>query len=200
MRPPLLRCLDLICNAQRRVSTRPSHAPASSQHVECTCSLIPIIPKPSRRGPTDVGFLQRQRRGRADLPCLVVPLASSANPPAPACTSRPTQPTQPTPWWGQGLGLGRPRCSKSIYISVLLHSCRHPPVATSHPSSPQSAQQQPWRPPRGRRQHPFNTLQPPQRTRLHKSSHPAHRLPTAAAQSPAAVLPSFPCHLQAAGR
>ncbi len=43
---------DLICNAQRRVSTRPSHAPASSRHVECTCSLIPIIPKPSRRGPT----------------------------------------------------------------------------------------------------------------------------------------------------
>ncbi len=32
---------DLICNAQRRVSTRPSHAPASSRHVECTCSLIP---------------------------------------------------------------------------------------------------------------------------------------------------------------
>ncbi len=24
---------DLICNAQRRVSTRPSHAPASSRHV-----------------------------------------------------------------------------------------------------------------------------------------------------------------------
>jgi hypothetical protein len=43
---------DLICNAQRRVSTRPSHAPASSRHLECTCSLIPIIPKPSRRGPT----------------------------------------------------------------------------------------------------------------------------------------------------
>jgi hypothetical protein len=30
----------LLCNAQRRVSTRPSHAPASSRHVECTCSLI----------------------------------------------------------------------------------------------------------------------------------------------------------------
>jgi hypothetical protein len=44
--------LILICNAQRRVSTRPSHAPASSRHVECTCSLIPIIPKPSRHGPT----------------------------------------------------------------------------------------------------------------------------------------------------
>jgi hypothetical protein len=44
--------LILICNAQRRVSTRPSHAPASFRHVECTCSLIPIIPKPSRRGPT----------------------------------------------------------------------------------------------------------------------------------------------------
>jgi hypothetical protein len=48
---------DLICNAQRRVSTRPSHAPASSRHVECTCSLIPIIPsgqagEPGRR---DVG-------------------------------------------------------------------------------------------------------------------------------------------------
>jgi hypothetical protein len=43
---------DLIRNAQRHVSTRPSHAPASSRHVECTCSLIPIIPKPSRRGPT----------------------------------------------------------------------------------------------------------------------------------------------------
>jgi hypothetical protein len=43
---------DLICNAQRRVSTRPSHAPASSWHVECTRSLIPIIPKPSRHGPT----------------------------------------------------------------------------------------------------------------------------------------------------
>ncbi len=37
---------DLICNAQRRVSARPSHAPASYRHVECTCSLIPIIPKP----------------------------------------------------------------------------------------------------------------------------------------------------------
>ncbi len=36
----------MICNAQRRVSTRPSRAPASSRHVECTCSLIPIIPMP----------------------------------------------------------------------------------------------------------------------------------------------------------
>jgi hypothetical protein len=34
------RGVDLICNAQRRVSTRPSHAPASSRHVECTRSLI----------------------------------------------------------------------------------------------------------------------------------------------------------------
>jgi hypothetical protein len=43
---------DLICNAQRRVSTRPSHAPASSRHVECTRSLKPIMLQPPRRGPT----------------------------------------------------------------------------------------------------------------------------------------------------
>jgi hypothetical protein len=47
--PRVLVRFDLICNAQRRVSTRPSHAPASSRHVACTCSLIPIIPKPSVR-------------------------------------------------------------------------------------------------------------------------------------------------------
>jgi hypothetical protein len=42
----------LICNAQRRVSTRPSHAPASSRHLECTRGLKPIMPQPSRHGPT----------------------------------------------------------------------------------------------------------------------------------------------------
>jgi hypothetical protein len=37
----LLPGFDWICNAQRRVSTRPSHAPASSRHVECTRNLPP---------------------------------------------------------------------------------------------------------------------------------------------------------------
>ncbi len=38
---------DLICNAQLRVRVGPAvHAPASSRHVECTRSLISIIPKP----------------------------------------------------------------------------------------------------------------------------------------------------------
>jgi hypothetical protein len=68
---------DLICNAQQRVSTRPSHAPASSRHVECTCSLIPIIPKPSRRGPT------RRLRPAARLEqtggIKTVPLAASSH-------------------------------------------------------------------------------------------------------------------------
>ncbi len=35
-RPAVACGFDLICNAQRRVSTRPSHAPASSRLVECT--------------------------------------------------------------------------------------------------------------------------------------------------------------------
>jgi hypothetical protein len=71
---------DLICNAQRRVSTRPSHAPASSRHVECTCSLIPIIPKPSRRGPTR-HFPRPQRAVASAAPARYRPPPTPPHPP-----------------------------------------------------------------------------------------------------------------------
>jgi hypothetical protein len=54
---------DLICNAQRRVSTRPSHAPASSRHVECTRSLKPITAASPARPNSEPGS-QAQRAGR----------------------------------------------------------------------------------------------------------------------------------------
>jgi hypothetical protein len=78
---------DLICNAQRCVSTRPSHAPASSRHVECTC--IPIIPKPStpvpsvpRRphGPMGAGSAWRLDGGRMAADACPATLPAAGGP------------------------------------------------------------------------------------------------------------------------
>jgi hypothetical protein len=85
---------DLICNAQRRVSTRPSHAPASSRHVECTVAV-------------------RSRPGAARPAVSDPPRAESR----PAATALPP-PHPPTPpnqrlWWLEsaeegGAGVERP--------------------------------------------------------------------------------------------
>jgi hypothetical protein len=122
--------VDLICNAQRRVSTRPSRAPASSRHVECTRSLKPIMPQPPRRGPTQNQEARNSERGKASttgrgpLPdadeaarrCQVVtrdgPYARKREASASSQWPVPEVPARRRATWRVGTGPAQPPCKK----------------------------------------------------------------------------------------